>query len=104
MHKPNFTVCLATRLDQKVCGYYHAPLLVWAANDLFLIEQDVEFRAFLLSITSYVISQSPKSRMIEHYSQSELEKLQNTCYRASQLLQTRRYKEPNLVQVGTLMW
>jgi hypothetical protein len=81
VHKPTFTQQLAMRVDQR----------------------DEEFRALLLSLTSYVISQSPKSRMIEHYSQDELERLQGRCHMASQMLQTRRYKKPSLVHLGTLM-
>lgn len=81
VHKPTFTQQLAMRIDQR----------------------DEEFRALLLSLTSYVISQSPKSRMIEYYTQSELEKLQDGCYQASQVLQSRRYRKPTLILQGTLM-
>jgi hypothetical protein len=81
VHKPTFTQQLAMRVDQR----------------------DEEFRALLLSLTSYVISQSPKSRMIDHYSQDELERLQGRCHQASQMLQARRYKKPSLVHLGTLM-
>lgn len=81
VHKPTFTLALAMRLDQR----------------------DVQFRAFLFSLVAYVICQSPMTRMIQAYSQPELERLQRDCHRASKLLQDRKYKSPSLIQVLTLI-
>lgn len=81
VHKPTFTLALAMRLDQR----------------------DIQFRAFLFSLVAYVICQSPMTRMIQAYSQPELERLQRDCHRASKLLQDRKYKSPSLIQVLTLI-
>jgi hypothetical protein len=63
---------------------------------------DRDFRAFVLGIVAYTIGQSPLSRMGE-YDRAELSSLQHRCHRASMNLLDRSYRDPNVMQVGTLV-
>lgn len=45
---------------------------------------------------THVISQVPKSKMITHFTQPDLERLQVRCHQASRTIQVKYHHEPSL--------
>lgn len=83
VHRPTFSHDLATRRDKV----------------------DSDFRALLLSIVTYVISQLPTSRLVsEAFDVDELKRLQRRCHRACRALQRTYYGATNLVQITTIIF
>ncbi|RXK37841.1 hypothetical protein M231_04839 [Tremella mesenterica] len=83
VHRPTFSENLATRRDLR----------------------DIDFRALLLSIVAYVISQLPTSRLVnERFDIDELKHLQRRCHRTSRTLQGTYYGQTNLTQISTIIF
>ena len=47
-------------------------------------------------LVTHVISQVPKSKMITHFTQPDLERLQVRCHQASRTIQVKYHHEPSL--------
>lgn len=78
VHRPTFAENLATRLDLR----------------------DTDFRALLLSIVAFTISQMPTSRLTtEQFDVEGLKRLQRRCHRMSQLLQHTYHGQVTLTQI-----
>ncbi|WWC65478.1 uncharacterized protein I303_108096 [Kwoniella dejecticola CBS 10117] len=83
IHKPTFSEQLATRRD--------------------LI--DTDFRALLLSIVAYVISQLPTSRLVnDQFDIEGLKRLQRRCHRTCKALQRTYYGPTNSTQISTIIF
>ncbi|ORX39389.1 fungal-specific transcription factor domain-domain-containing protein [Kockovaella imperatae] len=83
VHRPTFAENLATRRDLK----------------------DTDFRALLLSIVAYVISQLPTSRLVsETFDIEGLKRLQRRCHRTCKSLQRTYYGPTNLTQITTIIF
>ncbi|WVF71047.1 hypothetical protein IAT40_005844 [Kwoniella sp. CBS 6097] len=81
VHKPTFTLQLATRADR----------------------QDRNLAAMILGIVSYTIGQCPLGRLTPIYSRHELQWLQKRCHLASLALLDRQYRTITVSHIGTLM-
>ena len=82
VHRPTFAEHLATRRDLR----------------------DTDFRALLLSIVAYVISQLPTSRLVTDVFDIEgLKRLQRRCHRTCKALQRTYYGPTNLTQITTII-
>jgi len=78
VHRPTFAQNLISRLDLR----------------------DTDFRALLLSIVAYTISQLPTSRLTtEQFDVEGLKQLQRRCHRTSQALQRTYHGQVSLTQV-----
>lgn len=78
VHRPTFAENLATRLDLR----------------------DTDFRALLLSIVAFTISQLPTSRLTtEQFDVDGLKQLQRRCHRTSQILQRTYHGQVSLTQI-----
>ena len=49
-----------------------------------------------MALVTHVISQVPKSKMITHFTQPDLERLQVRCHQASRTIQVKYHHEPSL--------
>lgn len=78
VHRPTFAENLVSRLDQR----------------------DTDFRALLLSIVAFTISQLPTSRLVtEQFDVEGLKRLQRKCHRTSQALQRGYTGQVSLTQI-----
>ncbi|KLT40106.1 hypothetical protein CC85DRAFT_162721 [Cutaneotrichosporon oleaginosum] len=83
VHRPTFSENLATRLDLR----------------------DTDFRALLLSIVAFTISQLPTSRLTtEQFDVEGLKRLQRRCHRTSQLLQRTYTGQVTLTQICIIIF
>ncbi|WWC95031.1 hypothetical protein V866_001883 [Kwoniella sp. B9012] len=83
VHRPTFAEQLATRRD--------------------LVDKD--FRALLLSIVAYVISQLPTSRLVnEKFDIEALKSLQRKCHRTCRALQRTCYGPTTCTQISTIIF
>ncbi|WVQ93818.1 hypothetical protein IAU59_000896 [Kwoniella sp. CBS 9459] len=83
VHRPTFAEQLATRRD-----------LV-----------DTDFRALLLSIVAYVISQLPTSRLVnDQFDIEGLKRLQRRCHRTCKALQRTYYGPTSCTQIATIIF
>ncbi|WRT66016.1 uncharacterized protein IL334_002967 [Kwoniella shivajii] len=83
VHRPTFSEQLAIRRD--------------------LI--DTDFRALLLSIVAYVISQLPTSRLVnDQFDIDSLKRLQRRCHRACKALQRTYYGPTSSTQISTIIF
>ncbi|ORY28818.1 hypothetical protein BCR39DRAFT_534017 [Naematelia encephala] len=83
VHRPTFAEHLATRRDLR----------------------DTDFRALLLSIVAYVISQLPTSRLVnDQFNIEGLKQLQRRCHRTCKSLQRTYYGPTNLTQICTIIF
>ncbi|KAL7420962.1 hypothetical protein Q5752_003846 [Cryptotrichosporon argae] len=83
VHRPTFAENLATRLDLR----------------------DTDFRALLLSIVAYTISQLPTSRLVtDKLEVEDLKRLQRRCHRTSQALQRTYHGQVSLTQICIIIF
>lgn len=83
VHRPTFAENLATRLDLR----------------------DTDFRALLLNIVAFTISQLPTSRLTtEQYDVEGLKRLQRRCHRTSSQLQRTYHSQVTLTQICIIIF
>ncbi|KAK9897844.1 hypothetical protein P389DRAFT_62398 [Cystobasidium minutum MCA 4210] len=83
VHRPKFAEHMAMRRDLR----------------------DPDFRALLLSIVAFVISQVPTTRLVsDQFDIESLKRLQRQCYRTCRNLQRTSHSPTSLTQVNTLIF